>query len=93
MTHLLNTPPTASWAPDSAPHSRREVLRLRGVPEGRFVRLWSGPGTEWRCESCGHTIESDEIEYELEFRHARQTITIRVHLRCWENWHLEDSLT
>jgi len=88
MTHLLNTPPTVPWTPDPGPLSAREVLRLRGLPEGRFVGLWSGLGTECRCESCGQIIEPDEIEYELEFRHVRQSITIRVHLRCWENWHL-----
>lgn len=94
MTHPLNIPPTAPWAPDSVPQSAaREILKLRGLPEGRFVRLWAGPGTQCRCESCGQIIEPDELEYELEFRHASQSMTIRVHLQCWENWHLEESPT
>jgi hypothetical protein len=68
-------------------------LEDRGLPEGRFVRLWGSMGSDRRCEACGQIIESYEVEFESEFRHGARIIMLLLHRSCWERWHLEEAET
>src|ERR1700730_1854423 len=76
----------AALPPDRPARNAREVLERRGLPVGRFVRLWGGSGTQCPCEACERIIEPDEVEYELEFSDGTNSITLRLHRECWENW-------
>ena len=69
----------------------RAALERHGLPEARFVRLWGGMGSNYCCEACGQIIGPDDAEFESEFRHGAESITLRLHRRCWENWHLDAS--
>ncbi len=89
--HLLSTSEFSLPTNHRPTQSAREILGRRGLPEGRFVRLWGGFGTLRACEGCGHSIETDEVEYELEFCHAGLSVLIRLHRDCWESWSEEDS--
>ena len=64
----------------------RQFLRLKGLPDARFVKLWAGHGSLARCEGCGQVIGSDEMEFELQFRQGAETATIKLHRECWEPW-------
>jgi len=81
----------AALPPDRPSQGAREVLERHGLPEARFVRLWGGMGSQCRCDACGETIEPDEVEYELEFSQDTESITLRLHRECWENWSLEET--
>jgi hypothetical protein len=81
----------ATFSLDRPARSVREVLERRGLPAGRFVRLWGGSGSQCSCEACERIIEPDEVEYELEFSDGTQSITLRLHRECWENWSLEET--
>lgn len=67
-------------------HGIRDLLARRGLPEAQFERLWGGRGTLACCEACGRTITGDDVEYELEFRHGAQNLTVVLHRDCWEEW-------
>ena len=76
---------------DSPPQYVRAVLERRGLPGGRFVRLWGGMGSAFLCEACQRLIGPEEVEFECEFRHGSQSLTLRLHRKCWENWHVDDA--
>jgi hypothetical protein len=83
----MNTRPHGVAAPQVASEcsaGTREVLRRKGFPEARLIGLWGRMGTRARCEHCGRSIATDEIEYELVFLQHAQTITLRFHRECWE---------
>ena len=71
-------------------YSPREILQRRGFPEARFAGLWAVRSMQCRCDSCGEIIETDEIEYELDYCQDVHAITLRFHPRCWDGWSIED---
>jgi hypothetical protein len=52
----------------------------------QLAHLWSLWGDESICDGCGHMIEVDEIEYELQFGRDPDAVSIRLHRECWESW-------
>jgi hypothetical protein len=66
-----------------------DVLIRRGLPGGRFIRLWGGMGSKCQCEACGRIIGPTEIEFESEFRRGAESLTLHLHRQCWESWGLD----
>jgi hypothetical protein len=64
----------------------RAQLQLKILPGAQFERLSSGYGALARCDGCNDVIETDEIEYELEFWCGTKGLTIKLHRECWETW-------
>jgi hypothetical protein len=76
---------------DTLLHDVSDVLLRRGLPGGRFIRLWGGMGSKSQCEACGRIIGSSEVEFESEFRRGAESLTLHVHRQCWESWGIDDS--
>ena len=45
----------------------REAIRSGKLPGQSPQRTWAGQGCGAPCMICGHAINADELEYELEF--------------------------
>ena len=45
----------------------REALETGRLPDRSPARTWGGPGCGATCAICGERIDSDEVEFELEF--------------------------
>jgi hypothetical protein len=60
--------------------------KLPGQPAP--FRTWGGYGSGHRCDLCEKPIQSDEIEYEVEYGERADT-TLRFHLVCQSVWQLE----
>jgi hypothetical protein len=81
--------------PDSMQFDEHE-LRLearRRVTSGRLPRepqhyLWAGAGDGQLCSLCDRPIDSQQIEYELQFRTNPVTL-YRFHRICHQAWELE----
>jgi hypothetical protein len=71
-------------------YNPREILTRRGFPDARFAGLWAGSGTQCHCDSCEQIIETDEIEYDLDYCQDVHAITLRLHSRCWDGWSIEE---
>lgn len=77
---------------DNSPlQSVRDVLLRRGLPAGRFIRLWGGMGSKYQCEACGLNIGPTEVEFESEFKSGAESLTLYLHRQCWESWGLDES--
>jgi hypothetical protein len=64
------------------------------VEEGRLPRneplqIWRRQGRGFYCGGCGRVIESNELEYELEWTGEQLLRTIRMHDRCYRIWESE----
>jgi hypothetical protein len=61
-------------------------LQLKVPPSAKFERLWVSYGAQARCDGCNDVIDTDEIEYDLEFLYETTTLTIKLHPGCWQTW-------
>lgn len=61
-------------------------LQLKVPPSAKFERLWASYGAQARCDGCNDVIDTDEIEYDLEFLYETTTLTIKLHQGCWQTW-------
>lgn len=81
--------------PESMQFDENELRReaRRRVASGRLPRepqqyLWAGTGDGQVCCLCDRLIDSQQIEYELQFNtHPR--ILYRFHRICHQAWELE----
>ncbi len=81
--------------PDSM-HFDEAELRLevrRRIANGQLPRapqqyLWAGAGDGHLCSLCDRPIDSQQIEYELQFNTSPAT-HYRFHRICHEAWELE----
>jgi hypothetical protein len=71
---------------DARAQRLRTQLQLKVLPGAEFERLSARYGALARCEGCNEVIETDEMEYELEFRNGARNLTIKLHRECWETW-------
>jgi hypothetical protein len=77
--------------PVSDPVGRRASETLQGkVPAGAvFEHIAADYGDRSPCDGCNAPIDDDELEYQLQFRRGAQSITVRLHIDCWESWRAE----
>jgi hypothetical protein len=73
-------------------HELRLEVRRR-IAAGRLPRepqlyLWAGAGDGQLCSLCDRVIDSQQIEYELQFGTLPQ-IVYRFHRICHQAWELE----
>jgi hypothetical protein len=68
----------------------QQNLRSRAPHRAQLAHLWPLWGDESICDGCGGTIETDDIEYELQFSQTTETVSIRLHRDCWENWRVKE---
>jgi len=73
-------------------HELRLEARCR-IASGRLPRepeqsLWAGAGDGLVCSLCDREIDSQQIEYELQFALQPQ-IVYRFHRICHQAWELE----
>lgn len=61
-------------------------LHLKVPPSAKFERLWASYGAQARCDGCNDVIDTDEIEYDLEFLYENTILTIKLHAGCWQTW-------
>ena len=62
----------------------------RNLLPSRLTRtVWAGQGSGEPCALCDRTIDSTEMEYELDAPLARTNGVVRLHLRCHALWQLE----
>lgn len=76
---------------NSLPQSVRDVLLRRGLPAGRFIRLWGAMGSKYQCEACGLNIGPSEVEFESEFTCGAESLTLHLHRQCCESWGIDES--
>jgi hypothetical protein len=88
MSRVMNTSAEHEGilASEARAQRLRAQLQLKVLPGAQFERLSAGYGALARCDGCNDVIETDEIEYELEFRCGANGLTIRLHRECWETW-------
>jgi hypothetical protein len=93
MTHCLAEQqlPSTQKHRERDPRSRltRRILKRKGLPDAQLQNLYAGFGTSCGCDACGKLIAKDEVEYELDFRQGEATVTISMHLKCWESSRLD----
>jgi hypothetical protein len=59
----------------------------RAPPDDAAVaRLWAGAGSGVQCQQCGMTIETSQVEYEIELRAGAAYWTVRLHRECHRGW-------
>jgi hypothetical protein len=66
------------------------VLASR-LPTHAPERTWGGRGSGVPCAICTEPLRSDEVEWELEFTSAPDTLTrtnLHVHPDCYADWDL-----
>lgn len=73
-------------------HELRLEVRRR-IADGRLPRepqlnLWAGTGDGQLCSLCDRVIDSQQIEYELQFA-AGTEVVHRFHRICHQAWELE----
>ena len=61
-------------------------LQLKVPASAKFERLWASYGAQARCDGCNDVIDTDEIEYDLQFLYETRTLTIKLHQGCWQTW-------
>jgi hypothetical protein len=70
----------------------RQAIQGGKLPERFPDRTWGGPGAGDDCTICGASIESDELELEIEFAGSDGGLTRdrhHVHIRCFAAWEFE----
>jgi hypothetical protein len=50
------------------------------------LRTWAGRGTGAACNFCGHSIQAQEVEYEIELPPAGAGRSLRFHFNCYRAW-------
>lgn len=60
--------------------------RSMNVPYRKPRRTWAGHGNGAPCDLCGEPIESDQIEYEVEFSDDGRIPALNLHIACFEVW-------
>ena len=55
------------------------------LPLTKPLRTWAGHGTGVPCNSCGHPIGEQDIEYEVELQPASLQ-TLHFHFNCYQEW-------
>jgi hypothetical protein len=50
------------------------------------LRTWAGRGTGAACNFCGHSIQTQEVEYEIELPPAGEGRSLRFHFNCYRAW-------
>jgi hypothetical protein len=58
----------------------------RLLPYEEPVRTWAGHGTGACCNVCGHAVNVQDIEYEVELVTQGSVRTLRFHLKCYRIW-------
>ena len=68
-----------------------ELITVGKLPKHRPSALWGGPGSGKSCAVCGKTIETGDVEMELQFTSEGGTGTANyhVHARCYAVWERE----
>jgi hypothetical protein len=56
------------------------------MPYREPLRTWAGHGTGAVCNGCALTIQSHEIEYEIEMPRGGAAPTLHFHFVCYRNW-------
>jgi len=88
MSRVMDTPAEHEQIlPSDARAQRvRAQLERKVLPGAQFERLSAGYGALARCDGCNDVIETDQIEYALEFRCGCKSLILRLHRECWETW-------
>ena len=67
----------------------REALRSGRIPARQADQLWGGPGSGGRCAICEESLETHDVEYELEFARGTTVGAYHVHVACCMAWEAE----
>ena len=67
----------------------REALRARTLPTRGADRMWGGRGEGAECSICNLPVQSDELEFELEYILADGLAKHHVHVHCFTAWERE----
>ncbi len=76
MSRILSDQETRSRPVDS-----RSALRARS-------RTWAGRGSGASCHVCHVSIESHQVEYEVEMGDTVERRVLLFHLECYRQWAL-----
>jgi hypothetical protein len=63
-----------------------EKRRLGRLPQIPTPRAWAGNGSGELCSLCESTIDTGEIEYEVEWQHGTDKRMLRFHELCYRLW-------
>ena len=72
--------------------SARAAIQARKLPHRKPDRMWGGRGADAGCAVCNIPVTRDEMEFEIEFSAAGDTlgpVTHHVHIRCFVAWEFE----
>jgi hypothetical protein len=71
--------------------SLEDAIRSGKLPDRSPERTWAGPGCGGPCMICGQRINTDELEYELEFGRSdnQQPEGYHIHIGCFWAWETE----
>jgi hypothetical protein len=58
----------------------------RILPYEEPMRTWAGHGTGALCNFCGHAIQSQDIEYEVELETTGSARYLHFHFNCYRTW-------
>ena len=64
----------------------RQMVETGELPCEESGKVWAGRGDGTHCAACGETIESTEIEFEVDL--GRGTV-LRLHRLCHHMWQKE----
>ena len=70
----------------------RAVVQHGKLPRRRPDRTWGGPGVGAACAICEEPVTSDQMEFEIQFRHDGKSPGLdrfHVHIRCFAAWEFE----
>jgi hypothetical protein len=56
------------------------------MPYQAPLRTWAGHGTGAVCNGCGCSIQTHEIEYEVELPPGNGGPALHFHFVCYRNW-------
>jgi hypothetical protein len=63
----------------------RESIDKGILPKRSPQQTWGGPGTGLTCALCGASVDTDELEFEVEFGRDRY----HLHRACFSAWDAE----
>jgi hypothetical protein len=61
-------------------------LKQKMLACDRFKSIHAMRGQGDLCDGCSLPIETDDMQYELEFCGEVDSVIIRLHRECWEVW-------